>query len=83
MIKKLYTNYFFDISQKVISVVFCAVIMHSGGAFNLSYFPMAQIFIVQHAYKLVRELIKEVKKLRHFRLQLADIDSSYPIVEYG
>lgn len=46
MIKKLYTNYFFDISAKVISIGFCAILMYSGGAFTLSYFPMAQIFMV-------------------------------------
>lgn len=83
MIKKLYTNYFFDISSKVISICFCAIIMNSGGVFSLSYFPMAQIFMVQHMYKLVLELTREVKKLRQFRMQLADIDTSYPVVEYG
>jgi hypothetical protein len=82
MIKKLYTNYFFDISSKVISIGFCAIIMNSGGVFSLSYFPMAQIFMVQHMYKLVLELTREVKKLRQFRMQLADIDTSYPVVEY-
>ena len=83
MIKKLYTNYFFDISSKVISIAFCAIIMNSGGVFSLSYFPMAQIFMLQHMYKLVLELTREFNKLRQFRMQLADIDTSYPVVQYG
>lgn len=83
MIKKLYTNYFFDITAKLLSIAFCVTLMYNGGAFSVSYFPMAQIFMVQHTYKLIKELTREIRKLRQFRLQLADIDSSYPVVEYG
>ena len=83
MINKLYTNYVFDLSSKALSLCYCGLLMYGNNAFSLSFFPMAQIFMLQHAYKLVVEITREVNKLRQFRRQLKDIDASYPIVEYS
>jgi autocrine motility factor receptor len=83
MINKLYVNFSLDISYKAVSIAFCGLLMYGSGAFTLSFFPMAQIFMVQHLYKLVTDISKEINKLRQFKMQLADIDSSYPIVEYA
>ena len=41
MIKKLYLNHIFVISQKALDIMYVLMLMRAGGGLNLNFFPLA------------------------------------------
>jgi len=60
MIKKLYLNYSFNISQKSLDIIFCVLLAVTGDVFTLSFFPMAHLLLIQQGYGLTRDFYKEI-----------------------
>ena len=63
MIKKLYMNHFFSISQKALDICFITFLMYVGGGLNLSSFPLAQLFMMQQGYRMVMTFYQQIKQL--------------------
>jgi hypothetical protein len=83
MIKKLYMNHFFTISEKALDISFITFLMYVGGGLSFSSFPLAQLFMMQQGYRMLVSFYQQIKQLQLFRIQLRDIDINYPLVEYN
>jgi len=70
------------ISLKALDIFYVLMLMRSGGGVNLSFFPLAQLYMLQHGYRMVLDFYHEIKKFSMFRTQLRDIDINFPLVEY-
>ena len=55
MIKKLYLNHVFVISQKAIEIMYVLMLMRAGYDLNLNFFPLAQLFLLQQGYRMASE----------------------------
>lgn len=68
MITKLYLNYFFTLFQKALELLFVAILLRSVfSSFSLTMFPLGQLYLMQHLYKLAKDMYKEVEKFIMFR----------------
>ena len=82
MIRKLYLNFAFNALQKAHELVFCGLLIKIGGGLWVNSFPMMQLFVIQHSYRLARDFYREVDKFVKFRAFLKNIDGNYPLVEF-
>lgn len=82
MIVKIYLNFAFNAVSKGFDIIFCVLLFKIGGGLTLSYFPMVPLYLVQHAFRLLKGFYKEVEKFMKFRRFLRNIDENYPLVKY-
>ena len=82
MIVKLYLNFAFNFCSKVVDIIFCGLLFKIGGGLTMSYFPMVPLYLIQHSYRLMSGLYKEVDKFVKFRRFLKNIDANYPLLKF-